>query len=428
MFTHKRFLTILCATAMLLAAGADPNLIDTAFATPPSQDKTNNSAILPYSGQLKDAGDRPVADGFYDLTFSLFDSPSGGTLLWSEIQKGVDVKGGNFNISLGSRQAIPKEVSGLKELWLAIGVRGPKEQEFTALNPRQRYEAPAATSALSCPHSHFGDNWDASSASYGLKVSNAGTGDGVQGFSSSTSDNFAGVYGSNTGGDSGPGSGGSGVYGRSQYGTGGYFESPFWFGLVAKGSASYGAHIINTAGASGPGLWVDGTMMVSGSKTGYVVDVAVNDGPEALETGDVVVITGYGEPVLGQIPLVKVRKAETAGSTRIMGVVDQPLTLPSAQNLKSSVPLMPAAASARQTEGTAVAQSQYLNVVTLGAFKAVKVDTSITPVHAGDLLVASATPGHAMASYDPRLGSVIGKALGECKSGTCVIPLLVTLK
>jgi hypothetical protein len=176
-------------------------------------------------------------------------------------------------------------------------------------------------------------------------------------------------------------------------------------------------------------LEVSGNLVVHGSKTGYIVDLAINDGPEPLETGDVVVITGYSDPVIGQIPLVKVRKAAQAGSKAVLGVVDQPYTVLTSQpGQEKQEPLEPSSATALKAEGTAIGQGQYLSVVTLGAFKAVKVDASIQPVQTGDLLVASANPGYAMASDDPKLGSVIGKALGECKSGVCVIPLVVTLK
>ena len=53
------------------------------------------------------------------------------------------------------------------------------------------------------------------------------------------------------------------------------------------------------------------------------LDVVLNDGLEPLEPGDVVVITGAADPVLGEIPVIKVKKAGTANSTAVMGVVDR---------------------------------------------------------------------------------------------------------
>jgi len=59
-----------------------------------------------------------------------------------------------------------------------------------------------------------------------------------------------------------------------------------------------------------------------------------------------------------------------------------------------------------------------------------KVSTENGPIKAGDLLVASSTPGYAMkgTDHDRMLGAVIGKALGPLDSGTGVIEVLVTLQ
>jgi hypothetical protein len=57
-----------------------------------------------------------------------------------------------------------------------------------------------------------------------------------------------------------------------------------------------------------------------------------------------------------------------------------------------------------------------------------KVSAENGPIQPGDLLVTSATPGHAMRDEDPRMGTVIGKALEPLSSGTGVIRVLVTLQ
>ncbi|MCI0406775.1 MAG: hypothetical protein L0209_12060, partial [candidate division Zixibacteria bacterium] len=56
-----------------------------------------------------------------------------------------------------------------------------------------------------------------------------------------------------------------------------------------------------------------------------------------------------------------------------------------------------------------------------------KVSAENGAIHPGDLLVTSGTPGHAMRDDDPKVGTVVGKALGELSSGTGVIKVLVTL-
>ena len=81
-------------------------------------------------------------------------------------------------------------------------------------------------------------------------------------------------------------------------------------------------------------------------------------------------------------------------------------------------------------DATQVATNGYLSAVTLGSYKAVKVDASFGPIHAGDMLVSSPHAGYAMKATDKlqAFGAVIGKALGDLDSGTGTIPVLVTLK
>jgi ethanolamine utilization microcompartment shell protein EutS len=59
-----------------------------------------------------------------------------------------------------------------------------------------------------------------------------------------------------------------------------------------------------------------------------------------------------------------------------------------------------------------------------------KVSAENGPIKSGDLLVTSATLGHAMKGTDriQMLGAVVGKALGSLNSGTGVIDVLVTLQ
>ena len=76
---------------------------------------------------------------------------------------------------------------------------------------------------------------------------------------------------------------------------------------------------------------------------------------------------------------------------------------------------------------TAILPKGYVSIVTLGSFKAIKVDASYGAISPGDILVASPTPGYAMRTDDPPYGAIIGKALDALASGTGTIPVLVTL-
>ncbi|MFZ1947412.1 MAG: hypothetical protein WAW06_07675, partial [bacterium] len=159
--------------------------------------------------------------------------------------------------------------------------------------------------------------------------------------------------------------------------------------------------------------------------SGYVVDVAQHDGNTMLEAGDVVVVSGSGPAVVGEIPLVKVRRAEVAETRGVIGVVDQryeSTSRPAASKDGTDVKVD------TKIDDSAVLPGDYLTVVTLGSFKAIKVDASYGAIGPGDLLVASLNPGYAMRSESPKPGTIVGKALDRLESGTGTIPVVVTLQ
>jgi hypothetical protein len=57
-----------------------------------------------------------------------------------------------------------------------------------------------------------------------------------------------------------------------------------------------------------------------------------------------------------------------------------------------------------------------------------KVDASNGPIEEGDLLTTSSRPGYAMKATDPKIGTVLGKAMGSLESGTGTIEVIVTLQ
>lgn len=270
----------------------------------------------------------------------------------------------------------------------------------------------------------------------GLFISNSGV--PLAGYSRATGvARNPGIYGSSWAG--------VGVYGVGETNFsscwGGYFTG--YRGVVGVGQNSYAGYFQHSLGETFPGLYVEGYSSFHGnayfydSKSGYVVEIAVNDGPDYLETGDLVVITGSGEPVIGEIPLIQVRKSTTAASSAIVGVVDrlhtmqpsEPDASPENDDEDGAATLRPAATPASLADGTGIAPGEYLSIVTLGSYKAVKADAdtggAIVP---GSLLVASPEPGHVMAADSPSCGTVVGKALGGLDSGTGLIPVMVTLQ
>jgi hypothetical protein len=231
MRSNRRVLVVLVIAIIVLGLGAG-----VAQALPPAQQETAAGLTIPYAGHLTGDAGNTVPDGSYAFTFALYDSASGGTLLWSEVQEGIVVKDGDFVASLGRVQPISAALMSGGERWLEVAVRGPDAAAFTALAPRQQLQAaaPAAGAGVSqaapCPHDHWGETWSGTgvalalhnSAGYfdvqspGVFVALLGSSTdwgGVQG----NSTNNIGVYGTSTNAE--------GVYGQSTNGDGGFFDS-----------------------------------------------------------------------------------------------------------------------------------------------------------------------------------------------------------
>jgi hypothetical protein len=66
--------------------------------------------------------------------------------------------------------------------------------------------------------------------------------------------------------------------------------------------------------------------------------------------------------------------------------------------------------------------------VTLGAFAHCKVDAAEAPIQVGDLLTTSNNPGYAKKAIEPKLGSIIGKALQPLETGTGVISVFANIQ
>jgi hypothetical protein len=71
-----------------------------------------------YQGILTDTGGMPL-DGTYDLTFEIFDVPSGGTNLWSESHLGETIDDGLLNVFLGP---IDLAIFDDDSLWMQVTV------------------------------------------------------------------------------------------------------------------------------------------------------------------------------------------------------------------------------------------------------------------------------------------------------------------
>jgi hypothetical protein len=66
---------------------------------------------LTHQGRLLDATDKPV-NGFFDITYRVFEAPSGGAPLWTEVHASVPVADGLFSALLGSTVPLSADVFG----------------------------------------------------------------------------------------------------------------------------------------------------------------------------------------------------------------------------------------------------------------------------------------------------------------------------
>lgn len=164
------------------------------------------------------------------------------------------------------------------------------------------------------------------------------------------------------------------------------------------------------------------TVTFKSSKTGYVVDIVVNASGQRLKTGDLVTLKGtpihhfYGDN--NKIPVPEVTLADTENDSRVIGIVDRE-SIPDQNSPDTRV---------EPDDPTFVENGGELLVVTLGAYAHCKVDATEAPIEVGDLLTSSNNPGHAKKATEPKLGSIIGKALESLKEGTGYIAVFVNIQ
>lgn len=320
---RRMLLVTLAAGLALLAVSVGPRVITTSRALPATGTVPPEGVTIPYPGRLTDAVGQPAVAGVYDLSFALYEAPVGGEALWSEVQEGVEVQDGAFATSLGTVNPILDAVLGGGERWLAVSVRGPGEDTFTALTPRQRLSAAAPTVLASptnggaCPHDHFGASWQGSGVGLtvlsqdwiglqglgiqGMLLPPAPLGRiGVYGYGEDT-----GVYGDGPTGVRGTSSGGEGVWGSSGTGTGVYGTSTSHVGVYGESITGpvqepVGAHGVygvgDGSGVSGRSVHGTGVWGISQDEVGVAGESASFHGVYGETGGNYGWISGvYGK-------------------------------------------------------------------------------------------------------------------------------------
>lgn len=233
-------------------------------------------------------------------------------------------------------------------------------------------------------------------------------------------------------------------------------------GLWGNTGAGWGLTMDTTSGNVGIGAFPAGVKLlvagvvqcaqVIGAKVAYVADRFINKTGDALEQGDIVVISGdqtslyYGAK--SDIPIPEVDLTSTAYDTKVCGiVVEAHAEVASVEPDKASVAKdaskgkksgdaakqelrMFSSEETATMDITKVEKGQIGLMATLGTYAWCKVDADIAPIAIGDLLTTSPTKGHGQKILDSgkAQGAVIGKALGSLKKGKGKIPVLVTLQ
>ncbi len=385
---------------------------------------------------------------------------------------------GTFNAMLGSVNTIPAETLGSDQRWLAVSVRGPSEDDFTALTPRQELSAvsltsPAAPAApsngSSCPHSHWGETWEGDSGmlyihntTSGNRVWLPGGFSGIQG----SSDSLAGVIGTSTSN--------IGVYGQSTEATGVYGDSTNGYGVQAESDNSHSLYV-PSAGASGiyvEGANAHGLRINSAGNDGIRVNSATWSGVYVASSGaDAIRVQTAGQDGLrffegmgrdyiraGSDADLDFRVTNdgtayadggwqgAADFAELMTTEDAPDAYEPGDVLVISVASDRSAALASEPYSTLVLgiysekpgfigspdpmvenHGDEIPVAVVGIVSC-KVSAENGSIARGDLLVTSSTPGHAMRADDAPAGTILGKALEPLDESTGTIQVLVTLQ
>jgi hypothetical protein len=83
--------------------------------------------VMSYQGSLARSADVSSApDGLYQLTVTLYADPQGVNAIWSDSYS-TQVKGGIFNIQLGSGKALPDSKTMDQPIWLGVSINGTDE-------------------------------------------------------------------------------------------------------------------------------------------------------------------------------------------------------------------------------------------------------------------------------------------------------------
>jgi hypothetical protein len=368
-----------------------------AQAQPPGPDDTPSAKsgveaamndVVPIQGRLTDENGNPL-DGTYSIRFRIYDASTGGTVLCEDTDN-VAVNNGLFNAEMDF--CTSDDIDG-RQLWLGVKVGSDAE-----MTPRQGiYAVPYAWGLR--PGAQI-VNTSTSTGAYGLQgESTQADGKGLYGYASSstTTGHPIGTFGQANAQQ------GIGVFGYASAGAsggyGGFFANASASGdLIAANDALSYSELEFRVSNNGE-VYADGNFHPGGADFAELLPAAAG-----LEPGDVLVIGPDG----------RLARSTEAYQPTVVGVY-------------STKPGIVGGGE----DGKVLSEMDLSDKAPLAIMGVVPVKVSAEngPISPGDLLVASATPGHAMkADPNPAVGTVIGKALAGLDSGTGVIQVLVMLQ
>jgi hypothetical protein len=143
---------------------------------------------ISHQGRLLDASDHPI-DGFFDITYRIFEVPTGGLPLWMEVHASVHVTDGLYSAVLGSTVPLSPDVlgsgggggGGLSARYLEVTVGA------TTLSPR--FPLSSAPSALSA--GHLSGDVETAPGAMTLRCLGCSSGEGIAVASNAGQDEFS---------------------------------------------------------------------------------------------------------------------------------------------------------------------------------------------------------------------------------------------
>lgn len=316
-----------------------------------------------HQGRLLDETGNPVADGSYDVLYSIYNVETGGTAVYTDTQS-ISVEDGLFTTSLGGLTESIEPTVFSQPAWLEISIEGE------TLTPRQSLQgAPYAFSLVSGAAVQGSEPLDrelAGQTNTGaalLVLNNDGTAGGGHGLLAINRAAASGDARANVAAFQARALGGVVVDGTGSYGA--IITSQAYRGMYVKANDIYYAAVFDTP----TGISITGGGVCSGCAMAYY---AQNAGSAAISAGDFVAVVGVEMDADLNIPVMRVRRA-TGPDDAIIGVAAGAATRKPVGEFNG------VATGGFDAANGPAAAGNYLSVVVQGLVRARAADTGLQP-------------------------------------------------